>query len=335
MLFWVLLIGGLLIVALVVFEVVWSTISTNGGGPLTMGMTAGTWKLARGLMGWFPHHRILETASAVILVMTFVVWLVPLWVGWTMVFSASVEAVVEQMTHEPSTLMDRAYFAAMVLLTLGTGDFVASSPGWRLLSVAAAANGLVVVTLAITYLISVVSAVMEKRRLAISVGALGGSAGEIVVNGWDGQGFTSLEDELSDVAGQLMLHAERHLAYPILQYFHPTDPRAALPRAVVKLEDATTLLSSCVADEHQPNRSTLRMLRRAIDIYLARVQLAHVSEVDSPPPMPDIDALERAGVPLRGFRCCREAVARRTDRRRLLKGLVISEAWEWPGDRRS
>ena len=333
MLSWVLIIGGLIIVAIVLLDVLWSTISTNGGGPMTMAVTIGCWKVARGLFLRLEYHRILMTNAAVILVLTFLAWVVPMWLGWTMVFSAVDEAVIHQMTGEPAGLADRAYFSAMVFLTLGTGDLVADAGGWRLLSTVAALNGLVVITLTITYLISVLAAVMEKRRLALLINAMGTTASDIVTNGWDGEDFDVLEDQLYDIAARLTLHAERHLAYPVLQYFHPRDDNAALPPALARLDDTTTLLSRCVEENARPNEATLQILRGAIDVYLDRVQLAHLSEVKTHPPTPDIDALDVSGVPVCEYRICREAFASRTDRRTTLCGLLQAEGWSWPGDR--
>lgn len=329
--FWSLLIGGLAVVIFVSVDILWSTISTKGGGPLTMAVTTGCWKVARVSFRFvIRRHRVLESSALVTMVVTFLVWVAGIWLGWTMVFSADAQLVIYQMTDEPAVWTDRFYFAGMVLLTLGTGDVVAGGSGWRMLSMVASFNGLVVITLTITYLMSVISAAIEKRKLALSIDALGGSAREILKSGWDGSGFGALDDKLQLIADDLMMHAERHLAYPVLQFFHPKNPWASLPVSVAKLDDLTTLMSRCLTDDTRYNRTTVRALRRAVDLYIRRIRLSHVSDVDRPPPMPDFEALRGRGMKLRSYRTCREAFAKRTDMRSTLMGLVESEGWDWP-----
>ncbi|RBY91948.1 hypothetical protein DQ237_19245 [Blastococcus sp. TF02-8] len=49
-------------------------------------------------------------------------------------------------------------------------------------------SGLFVVTLSITYLLAVVSAVVDRRALATHVHALGRSGGDVLVTGWSPAG---------------------------------------------------------------------------------------------------------------------------------------------------
>jgi len=114
-----------------------------------------------------------------------------------------------------------AYFTGFLVVTLGTGDFVASTSWWRVLTDVAAFSGLFLVTLAITYLTSVVSAVVARRTLAIHVNALGGSATDILARGWDGERFSpGFTQHLVMLTDKLTMSAEQHLAYPVLHYFH-------------------------------------------------------------------------------------------------------------------
>lgn len=217
-------------------------------------------------------------------------------------------------------------------MTLGTGDLVADGPGWRLASMLASFNGLVIISLTITYLVSVISAVIEKRKLALMIDALGESAVDIVDNGWDGTGFAPLEAQLGQISGDLMEHAERHLAYPVLQYFHPTDERAALPRSLAKLEDALTLVNECVDEQVRPNTMTMKMLRNAIELYCRRIQTVHLADIDEPPPAPDVQRLQREGIPVCEEEGCTQACMGRSEQRKMLARLVMSEGWEWPVD---
>ena len=323
------MVAGVLLIAIPLIDVLWSALSTRGGGPLTALVTMACWKGSRLHFRVTKQHWILEMNAVVTLVMIFLAWVVPMWLGWTLVFSASPEVVVHQLTYDPSTSWDRAYFAGMVFLTLGTGDLVADGSGWRLVSMVASFNGLVIISLTITYLVSVISAVIEKRKLALTIDALGDSAVEILENGWDGDSFDPLEEQLLGISSDLMEHAERHLAYPVLQYFHPADSHAALPRSLAMLEDAVTLLADCVDEQVRPNKLTLQLLRNSIALYCQRIQSVHLSEAEQPP-IPDVQPLRQLGVAICEQSDCIQACVSRSDERVMLARMLQAEGWAWP-----
>ena len=328
--YWLTLIAGFALIAVAIADVIWSTVSINGGGPISNKVSVVCWKVSRAIFVRTSSHWFLEWTTVAILVLTFLAWVVPMWLGWTLIFSAGEEVVIHQLSEEPAGLLDRAYFAGMVYLTLGTGDLMAASEGWRMWSMVASFTGIVTITLTISYLVSVVSAAIEKRHLASLIWVAGKSPEQVVINGWDGERFSILDDRLYELGQRLMLHSERHLAYPVLQYFHPRDPRAALPPGLAILEDAAIILGECVGEEARPSSTTLRLLRQAIDLYVDRVQLEHISKVDEAPQPPELSELREAGIPVREPDEVPSIFEPHTERRQLLWGLVIAEGWHWP-----
>lgn len=88
------------------------------------------------------------------------------------------------------------------------------------------------ITLAITYLLPVLSVVVEKRSLASQINALGTHASQIVTTAWDGDGFAAFAPQLVALTSSLGRLAEQHLTYPVLDYFTPLiGRRPALPRS--------------------------------------------------------------------------------------------------------
>ena len=264
-------------------------------------------------------HGLLALAGPAILVVGFSAWVLLLWSGWTLLFSADPGAVVDAGSKAPAELWARVYYVGFVLITLGTGDYVPVGAPWQVASAAASLSGLFVVTLAITYVISVVSAVAEKRQLAGAIHALGSSAPEIVAQAWDGSGFDGLDQHLPPLGKQLELHHQRHLAYPVLHYFHSTERRAALGPAVAAFYDALLLLSEAVAESARPPR-------RAVAAFVSRLGEAFVEPSDEVPPPPATDPLRRAGIPLAPEYGAGLGDA---DRSRLLRGLVEDGGWPW------
>ena len=72
----------------------------------------------------------------------------------------------------------------------------------------------------------------------------------------------------------------------------------------------------------------------AIDTLLASVARAYTGPAASAPPVPELEALRRAGIPLVGDDACRRALADDEQRRRLLR-LVATSGWSWEGVRRA
>ena len=265
----------------------------------------------------------------VILVATFLGWIFLLWTGWYLVFASSAEAVVVEATGEPAWGRDRVYFVGMMLFTLGTGDVVAATPGWRLLMSIAALNGLALITMVITYLLPVVSAGIERRQLALAIWALGATAEEMVENGWDGRSFQALEDPLSEIGMQMILHAERHLAYPVLQYFHAADPRADLPPRVAMLEDTLLVLEAGVEEGVRPSPVVLRRVRTGVDRYLRRISFHHIKAPEEAPEGPRLEILGKRGLPMGSRERWEERWEEREEARRLLCGAMRVVGWEW------
>ena len=190
---WSLLFAGVVLLLVALLDALWTTIAPRGAGPLSRWI-ARAWWAAR--LGVHRHraggaHRLLAFAGPALLVIAFLTWVGLLWAGWLLVFSAEPGAVVGSTSREPASLAGRVYYVGFVLFTLGTGDYVPVGGMWEVLSAVASLSGLFVVTLAITYVLSVVSAVAAKRHLAGSIHSLGETPTRLVLQAWDGSAGAS------------------------------------------------------------------------------------------------------------------------------------------------
>ena len=280
--------AGAVLIGVVLWDVL-ATTSTlgDGAGPLTRRFLGRAWRL---LLHLRRNHSsgltgLLGNAGASLLVLTVLIWVVAFWTGWSLVFAGS-GAVVRASTGEPATTADIFYYAGFAVSTLGVGDFLATSPLWRVLTSAASFSGLVVVTMAITYLLSVVSAVVSRRALATRIHSLGDSATDIVVRGWSGSCFSpSFVQQLLSLPEQLATVAEQHLAYPVLQYFRSRQAAASAPLAFARLDEAMLLLESAVAPTVRPDATVTQPVRRVISRYVATASsTSAVPRPTQPPP---------------------------------------------------
>lgn len=149
----------MVVILIVFFDALTTTlIVSEGAGSLTDRLVKALWRLTLAVRPPGQGSRLVAVAGSLMLFATLLMWVALQWVGWTLLFLADPEAILNATTQQPAGFSDTTYFVGFSVFTLGTGDFVGSSEGWRLTSAAASFTGLFVVTLAITYLLSVISA---------------------------------------------------------------------------------------------------------------------------------------------------------------------------------
>lgn len=320
---------GVVLLLLVLVDVIWTTLSTHGAGPVTSMVTSVVWLSFSFIHSKIGLHRLQKVNVVVILISVFWGWIFLLWSGWFLVFVSGEFAVVVAATGEPALLRDRVYFVGMTIFTLGTGDFVAAGTFWRLLMAIASLSGLVMITLAITYLLPVMSAGMERRQIALTIWSLGQNGEEILQNGWNGKDFSLLNSPFEKIASKLIINAERHLAYPVLQYFHAADPRADLVPRAASLNEALLLLEVGISQQSQLSKTALRNLRIALDRYLHRMEFLHIPTSKEAPPLPDLKLLEELDIPMRAEKSIKDGFDDHAEQRKRLYGSLQSVGWNW------
>lgn len=323
------ILGAFLVVVAATDAVVTTLSAGNGGGPLSSRMARLTWKTMRAAARDRGPARLLSFAGAAVLLVSVLTWVVLLWAGWTLIFSSSDGAVVDSTTSAPASLVARIYFAGFVVFTLGVGDFVPGSGGWQIMTAAASFMGLFLVTLSITYLVSVVSAAVTRRQLARSIHMSGESGVDIVLTHWNGKEVSSQFDSLAQTLTTQILHTtQQHLAYPVLHHFHAAADASSAPRSLAALDDALLLLSEGLAEQSRPSSDTLTRLRGAIAHYAETVHGGGLQPQD--PPLPALAPLRDAGVPVVHDDSFARSATAHAERRQRLNALVCADAWAWP-----
>src|SRR5919112_2232845 len=231
---------GVVIALIALVDALRTTLWLEGaGGPLTSRVTTGLWRTTLAFSST-KRYRLLSLAGPFILSVTVFMWVVLLGAGWTLVFSAYPDALLDTSTREPADLVGRVWFVFYTIFTLGNGDYTPSGNGYRFAGAAAVASGMFLVTLAITYVLSVISAVANKRAFASQVSGFGGDPEEFVLTVWDGTGFGALAPQLTSLSTSLSLLAELHQAYPSLHYYYAASKNKASAPAVALLDEALT-----------------------------------------------------------------------------------------------
>lgn len=325
------LLVGLVLLVAVTADLLWTTLWVGGGaGPLTGWLSRGTWRA----FGRAADRDVtLSLAGPTILVLTLLVWLGLLWAGWTLVFVSGETSLLATRDYAPALWPDQGYFVAYSMFTMGNGDFTPAGTAWQVAASLTAGSGMMLVTLTITYVLSVLGAVTEARSFASGVTGLGRPVETLVRRAWnaDREDFDDLEPELSRLAAQLDTVTEQHLSYPILHYYYSREPRGATPRAVAMLEDVLLVLEAGVPEEHRGNEVLLGTIESSIDSYLEVLE-TRTQEESVPPPTPNIGALREHDVPTVTDAAFDEAMERHRPRRRRLRAVLEQSEQGWPSD---
>lgn len=314
---------------LAIFDALETTLGTGGAGPVSGAISRGVWAAAVALHRKRPSHRMLSRTGPALLVTVVATWILLLWLGYFCLFSIAPQDIVHAQTQQPAEAIARLYFTGFTIFTLGIGDIIPSNGFYQILTAVASANGLVLITLSITYLIPVLSAATSKRQLAALIHNLGGTPQKILLQAWDGRGFEGLCNSLGRLEPMIEQHAQRHLAYPVLHYFHSSRSREALGRQIAVLDEALLLLQHGVSGDASPPPACVAPVRRCIGGFLEIVGEHFVNPSESDPPVPSLEPLRQAGLPVSKAEQVTEAARDSQKRRRLLQAFVQDQGWFW------
>lgn len=201
---------------------------------------------------------------------------------------------------------------------------------WQIATILATASGLLFVTLIVTYVLSVLGAVTQKRSFASSVSGLGTQGTVVVRTSWNGDGFEGLDVPLTTIASQLNTLTSNHKAYPILHYFHSQQAAQAPVVSITVLDEALTMLRFGVPETDRPSNILLRNVRSSIKSYLETLSQTFVHPADQAPPSPALQDLRDAGIPVVSDEEFASAIEDSSMRRRTLRGLIEADVRQWP-----
>lgn len=318
---------GLLLLGIIDFT--WTTLWPDGGaGPVTKRVSFMLWIFVR----WFGKDRptIISMGGPIILMATVLSWILLFWTGWTLLFAADAASMIDTNDNNPISWVERWYVTGYLLFTLGVGDYILKEGIWQILAVLTAASGLVFITLGVTYILSVLDAVTQKRAFAESVRGIGENVSEIVSNTWNGNDFHDIDLLLNSFSSQLSTLTTQHNAYPILHYYHSSKRDKELSVAVATLDEALTVFKFGMKEGYGPNKLLLHEIRSTIESYIQTLRSGYVSPAEIPPPLPDLDSLRDNGLPAIPTEEFVDLMEELSERRRALLGSLRDNGRSWP-----
>ena len=310
-------------------DALWTTLWVDGNaGPLTRRHNSWLRRLILRLAG--RQHRMLSLTGPAVLVTSVLVWALMAWTGWLLLFSADSRSLLHAHSGVPSDLADRIYFTGYTMFTLGNGDFTPNGSFWEIATSFASLNGLFMLTLAVTYLLAIIEAVVAKRSFASQVWTLGRTAEEFILNTWNGHGFPAVELQIVSLTEQLELVTEQHHAYPMLHFYHEAEKKESVAHNLAVFSEVLLIYRHGVAERVRPAPAAILPAQRATEQFLDTLRSAFVQPSEKQADPPRLDRLTAAGIPVVPSDEFQRAVRERQERRQLLRGFLDSERRDWP-----
>ncbi len=194
------------------------------------------------------------------------------WLGNGLIFCSDPDSVLVTGSNEKTGVVEKFYLAGYTLATLGNGDLYPAKAFWRIFTVLVALSGFSLLTIAITYLIQVLTSEIEKRKLSLYIASLGTTPQDMLMNGWDGKTFHRLETHFASLSPMIFSHSQHHLAYPILHQFSSHRSLDATAFTLSILNEALSILYLYIPEEKRPDAIILRPVREALTHYLLIIE---------------------------------------------------------------
>jgi hypothetical protein len=256
--------AGVALLLLVAYDVYATVLHASAHyGPVGERLNRLTWRAARFFSsrgGRRRRHTWLNMIGPLLLPLLVTTYIILLVVGFALIYYPH---IAEGFTHDhPHTggLFDEAlYFSGVTLTTVGYGDVAPAHSWMRALAVVEAASGFALISLSITYLLSVYSALERKRAFALSLyhqaGEGADASGLIAHHFVDGR-FYGLREALRQATRDIQAMLEAHIEHPVIHYFHPLETYKSLPRILfLLLETCAVLRAAPDSDEYSDLRS--------------------------------------------------------------------------------
>ena len=223
-----------------------------GTGLLAPRWNRAIWRLLRGVarLAGKRGGTVLTVAGPLIVVSLIGFWSIGLALGASLIIQPELGTAIRPAGGQASTDFVTALLVAGNSLSIvGGGDYSPHTTGTRLLFLLNSLIGASVLSLVLSYLVQVYSALRERNALALAVDLMTDGTGDAAVmlaklmpkgEAGDATG------ELGNLVRSLAATKEAHHFYPLLFYFRFEEPLYAVSRFSFVLLDATTLIDTAL-----------------------------------------------------------------------------------------
>lgn len=274
--------AGFVLLALIVFDIYATVLHSSARyGPVGESLNRLVWRLARGFafrLARGPRHKLLNMIGPLLLPLLILVYLVLLVLAFALIYYPHVPSGFTFAAARPGAgWADAIYFSGCTLTTVGYGDMSPHLTPLRFLALVEAAAGLIVISLAITYMLTVYAGLERKRAVAVSLyhqAGEGADVGGFIAHHFVEGRFYGLRDALRTVTRDLQGLHESHIDHPVIHYFHPVEVYKGTPRVLFLLLETCTVIRTALDREQNRdlrNYPEVRTLEAGVRLVLTQL----------------------------------------------------------------
>lgn len=349
---------GVLLLLLVSIEVYNTILHSRGRtGFISETINRSTWSVALWIAMFFGRerrHRILNKIGPVLLPLLVLVLVLLLLAGFAFIyypFMPQSFEVSEAASQSPNWI-NSLYFSGVTLLTIGYGDVTPRTLEMRAIALIEGGSGFAVISLVVSYLITVYRALERKREIGLSFyhqAEEGADVSSLIKHHFVAGKFCGLDVALSSAVRDIHEMNESHFEHPVIHYFHPVEVYRNMPRTLFIMLEMCAVVRSCLNPQAYPETydcpdiRTLETTSRYVLKNLVGAQSldCEVSEAQEPTPKDvarwqkrwrqTFDSLAEAGIELRAEReiSWKEYRKRRADWEKQLKSFAKQLGYDW------
>ena len=192
----------------------------------------------------------LSLAGPLIVVLLIGFWALGLTVGAALVIRPELGTAIRPSSGgTPTDFVTALLVAGNSLSIVGGGDYSPHTTGTRILFLVNSLIGASVLSLVLSYLVQVYSALRDRNALALTIDLMTdstGDAAEMLARLMPGGDCSNATSELGNLVRSLAATKEAHHFYPLLFYFRFEEPLYAVSRFSFVLLDLATLIETAL-----------------------------------------------------------------------------------------
>ncbi len=250
-------IGGAALMALFLADIFLTILYARAGtGLLAPRWNRLVWTIVNAVARTAGRYRstVRSFAGPLIVISLIAFWALGLTLGAALIIRPELGTAIRPSSGDtPTDLVTALLVAGNSLSIVGGGDYAPHTTGTRLLFLLNSLIGASVLSLVLSYLVQVYSALHERNALALTIDLMTGETGDaaqMLARLGPGGDFSDATSALDNLVRPLAMTKEVHHFYPLLFYFRFREPRYAVSRICFVLLDLTALIETGL-DRHK------------------------------------------------------------------------------------